>query len=165
MEKRTEIGTLGEFGLIKRLAAPFAEHQGWTQLGIGDDAALLDAANQLTVSSTELLIEGVHFDLSYTPLQHLGYKTVTVAVSDIAAMNAIPTQLMVSIGLSNRFSVEAVDELYAGIKAACEDYQIDLVGGDTTASPQGFILSVTALGVVDSAQVVTRAKALPNDVS
>jgi thiamine-monophosphate kinase len=164
MEKRTEIGTLGEFGLIKRLAAPFAQHQGWTKLGIGDDAALLEAANQLTVSSTELLIEGVHFDLSYTPLQHLGYKAVTVAVSDIAAMNAIPTQLMVSIGLSNRFSVEAVDELYAGIKAACEDYQIDLVGGDTTASPQGLILSVTALGVVDSAQVVTRSKAQPNDV-
>ena len=164
MEKRTEIGTLGEFGLIKRLAAPFSQHQGWTKLGIGDDAALLEAANQLTVSSTELLIEGVHFDLSYTPLQHLGYKAVTVAVSDIAAMNAIPTQLMVSIGLSNRFSVEAVDELYAGIKAACEDYQIDLVGGDTTASPQGLILSVTALGVVDSAQVVTRSKAQPNDV-
>ncbi len=164
MDKRTEIGTLGEFGLIKRLATPFEQHQGWTKLGIGDDAALLDTANQLTVSSTELLIEGVHFDLSYTPLQHLGYKLTTVAVSDIAAMNAIPTQLLVNIGLSNRFSVEAVEELYTGIKAACEDYQIDLVGGDTTASPQGLIISVTALGVVDSAQVVTRSKAQPNDV-
>lgn len=164
MEKRTEIGTLGEVGLIKRLSIPFNQHQGWTKLGIGDDAALLDAANQLTVSTTELLIEGVHFDLSYTPLQHLGYKIVTVAVSDIAAMNAVPTQLMISIGLSNRFSVEAVDELYAGIKNACTDYEIDLVGGDTTASPQGLIISVSALGVVDSAQVVTRGHAKPNDV-
>jgi len=111
MENRTEIGTLGEFGLIKRLATPFTQHQGWTKLGIGDDAALLDTSNQLTVTSTELLIEGVHFDLSYTPLQHLGYKIVTLAVSDIAAMNAIPTQVLIGIGLSNRFSVEAVDEL------------------------------------------------------
>jgi len=164
MEKRTEIGTLGEFGLIKRISIPFEQHQGWTKLGIGDDAALMDSANQLTISTTELLIEGVHFDLSYTPLQHLGYKIVTVAVSDIAAMNGIPTQLMVSIGLSNRFSVEAVDELYTGIKSACEDYQIDLVGGDTTASPQGLIISVTAIGVVDSNQAVTRSKAQPNDV-
>jgi thiamine-monophosphate kinase len=164
MEKRTEIGTLGEFGLIKRISIPFEQHQGWTKLGIGDDAALMDSANQLTISTTELLIEGVHFDLSYTPLQHLGYKIVTVAVSDIAAMNGIPTQLMVSIGLSNRFSVEAVDELYTGIKSACEDYQIDLVGGDTTASPQGLIISITAIGVVDSNQAVTRSKAQPNDV-
>jgi thiamine-monophosphate kinase len=164
MDKRTEIGTLGEFGLIKRLATPFVQHQGWTKMGIGDDAALLETANQLTVSTTELLIEGVHFDLSYTPLQHLGFKIVTVALSDIAAMNAIPTQVLISIGLSNRFSVEAVDELYAGIKTACDDYQIDLVGGDTTASPQGLIISVTALGVVASTQVVTRAKAQPNDV-
>ena len=164
MDKRTEIGTVGEFGLIKRLATPFVQHQGWTKMGIGDDAALLETANQLTVSTTELLIEGVHFDLSYTPLQHLGFKIVTVALSDIAAMNAIPTQVLISIGLSNRFSVEAVDELYAGIKTACDDYQIDLVGGDTTASPQGLIISVTALGVVASTQVVTRAKAQPNDV-
>jgi len=164
MEKRTEIGTLGEFGLIKRISIPFEQHQGWTKLGIGDDAALMDSSNQLTISTTELLIEGVHFDLSYSPLQHLGYKIVTVAVSDIAAMNGIPTQLMVSIGLSNRFSVEAVDELYTGIKSACEDYQIDLVGGDTTASPQGLIISVTAIGVVDSNQAVMRSKAQPNDV-
>jgi thiamine-monophosphate kinase len=164
MENRTEIGTLGEFGLIKRLSIPFEQHQGWTKLGIGDDAALLDSSSQLTLSTSELLIEGVHFDLSYTPLQHLGFKIVTVAVSDIAAMNGIPTQLIIGLGLSNRFSVEAVDELYAGIKSACEEYQIDLVGGDTTASPQGLIISVTALGVVDSSQVVTRSKAKPNDV-
>lgn len=164
MEKRTEIGSIGEFGLIKRLAEPFAAHQGWTKLGIGDDAALLDAANQWTVSSTELLIEGIHFDLSYTPLQHLGFKIVTAGLADIAAMNAIPAQIMIGLGLSNRFSVEAVEELYSGIKAACEEYQVDLVGGDTTASPQGLIVSIHAIGVVDAKQVVKRSGAKPNDV-
>jgi len=164
MENRTEIGSIGEFGLINRLAEPFAAHQGWTTIGIGDDAAVLNSGGKLTVTTTELLIEGVHFDLSYTPLLHLGYKIVSVALSDLAAMNAIPTQIVLGLGLSNRFSVEAVEELYRGVKNACEEYQIDLVGGDTTASPQGLIVSVTAIGVVDSTQLVKRAGAKPNDV-
>jgi thiamine-monophosphate kinase len=164
MENRTEIGSIGEFGLINRLAEPFAAHQGWTTLGIGDDAAVLNSGGKLTVTTTELLIEGVHFDLSYTPLLHLGFKIVSVALSDLAAMNAIPTQIVLGLGLSNRFSVEAVEELYRGVKNACEEYQIDLVGGDTTASPQGLIVSVTAIGVVDSTQLVKRAGAKPNDV-
>jgi thiamine-monophosphate kinase len=164
MENRTEIGSIGEFGLINRLAEPFAAHQGWTTIGIGDDAAVLNSGGKLTVTTTELLIEGVHFDLSYTPLLHLGFKIVSVALSDLAAMNARPTQIVLGLGLSNRFSVEAVEELYRGVKNACEEYQIDLVGGDTTASPQGLIVSVTAIGVVDSIQLVKRAGAKPNDV-
>jgi thiamine-monophosphate kinase len=164
MENRTEIGSIGEFGLINRLAEPFAAHQGWTTLGIGDDAAVLNSGGKLTVTTTELLIEGVHFDLSYTPLLHLGFKIVSVALSDLAAMNAIPTQIVLGLGLSNRFSIEAVEELYRGVKNACEEYQIDLVGGDTTASPQGLIVSVTAIGIVDSTQLVKRAGAKPNDV-
>jgi thiamine-monophosphate kinase len=152
MENRTEIGSIGEFGLINRLAEPFKSHQGWTSVGIGDDAAVLNSGGKLTVTTTELLIEGVHFDLSYTPLLHLGFKIVSVALSDLAAMNAIPAQLVLGLGLSNRFSVEAVEELYRGVKNACDEYQIDLVGGDTTASPQGLIVSVSAIGVVDSTQ-------------
>ncbi len=164
MENRTEIGSIGEFGLINRLADSFKSHQGWTKVGIGDDAAVLDSGGKLTVTTTELLIEGVHFDLSYTPLLHLGYKIVSVALSDLAAMNAIPAQLVLGVGLSNRFSVEAVEELYRGVKNACDEYKIDLVGGDTTASPQGLIISVSAIGVVDSPQLVKRTGAKPNDV-
>ncbi|AWL10244.1 Thiamine-phosphate kinase [Aquirufa nivalisilvae] len=164
MEKRTEIGSLGEFGLIQRLSEGFVSHQPWTILGIGDDAAGLEANGFKVVSTTELLIEGVHFDLSYTPLKHLGFKVVSIALSDIAAMNAIPAQLSVGLGLSNRFSVEAVEELYEGIKLACEEYKIDLVGGDTTSSPQGLIISVNALGLVAEDQLVKRSGAKPNDV-
>jgi thiamine-monophosphate kinase len=164
MENRTEIGSIGEFGLIDRLAEPFKSHQGWTSVGIGDDAAVLNSGGKLTVTTTELLIEGVHFDLSYTPLLHLGYKIVSLALSDLAAMNAIPAQLVLGLGLSNRFSVEAVEELYRGVKNACEEYKIDLVGGDTTASPQGLIISVSAIGVVDAPQLVKRSGAKPNDV-
>jgi thiamine-monophosphate kinase len=164
MENRTEIGSIGEFGLINRLADSFKSHQGWTKVGIGDDAAVLDSGGKLTVSTTELLIEGVHFDLSYTPLLHLGYKIVSIALSDLAAMNAIPAQLVLGVGLSNRFSVEAVEELYRGVKNACDEYKIDLVGGDTTASPQGLIISVSAIGVVDAPQLVKRTGAKPNDV-
>ncbi|MHA8054414.1 thiamine-phosphate kinase [Aquirufa nivalisilvae] len=164
MEKRTEIGSLGEFGLIQRLSEGFVSHQPWTILGIGDDAAGIEANGFKVVSTTELLIEGVHFDLSYTPLKHLGFKVVSIALSDIAAMNAIPAQLSVGIGLSNRFSVEAVEELYEGIKLACEEYKIDLVGGDTTSSPQGLIISVNALGLVAEDQLVKRSGAKPNDV-
>lgn len=164
MEKRTEIGSIGEFGLIKRIAANFQENHSWTKKGIGDDAAVLDASNTLVVTSTELFIEGVHFDLSYTPLQHLGFKLVSAVLSDIAAMNALPAQLTIGLGLSNRFSVEAVETLYAGIKLACEEYKIDLVGGDTTASPQGLIISMTALGRVEEGKLTTRSEAKPNDV-
>ncbi|MCZ2479860.1 thiamine-phosphate kinase [Aquirufa nivalisilvae] len=164
MEKRTEIGSLGEFGLIQRLSEGFESHQPWTILGIGDDAAGLEANGFKVVCTTELLIEGVHFDLSYTPLKHLGFKVVSIALSDIAAMNAIPAQLSVGLGLSNRFSVEALEELYEGIKLACEEYKIDLVGGDTTSSPQGLIISVNALGLVAEDQLVKRSGAKPNDV-
>jgi len=164
MDKRTEIGSIGEFGLIKRLAQAFQSTHPWTSLGIGDDAALLQADGMEVVSTTELLIEGVHFDLAYCPLTHLGFKVVSVALSDIAAMNAKPTQISIGLGLSNRFSVEAVEELYAGIKLACEEYKIDLVGGDTTASPNGLIISVSALGLVSSSELTKRSGAKANDV-
>jgi len=121
MEKRTEIGSVGEFGLINRIAKPFSSHQSWTKVGIGDDASVLDAEGMEVVSTIELLIEGVHFDFSYSPLPHLGYKIVSLALSDIAAMNAKPTQISIGLGLSNRFSVEAVEELYTGIQQACEE--------------------------------------------
>jgi thiamine-monophosphate kinase len=164
MEKRTEIGSIGEFGLIERIAQNFQDVHSWTKQGIGDDAAVLDSEGKLIVSSTELFIEGVHFDLSYTPLQHLGFKLVTAVLSDIAAMNALPSQITVGLGLSNRFSVEAIELLYSGIKLACEEYKVDLVGGDTTASPQGLIISMTALGLVEESKLTTRANAQPNDV-
>lgn len=164
MEKRTEIGSIGEFGLIERIAKPFLSHQSWTMIGIGDDAASLHANGLEVLSTTELLIEGVHFDLSYSPLPHLGFKIVSLVLSDIAAMNAKPTQISIGLGLSNRFSVEAVEELYTGIKQACEEYQVDLVGGDTTASPQGLIISISALGLVDANKLTKRSGAKPNDV-
>ncbi len=127
-EKRTEISELGEFGLIDQLAKGVQLKNPSTLKGIGDDAAVIDSGDLVTVVSTDLLLEGVHFDLSYSPLPHLGFKAVAVNVSDIAAMNAIPTQITVSIALSNRFSVEAVNALYEGIYAACEQYGVDLVG-------------------------------------
>ena len=154
---------LREAEVISVLQKIFTSTDPRIQVGIGDDAAVLKSADNI-VHSTELYIEGIHFDLAYSPLPHLGYKLISAALSDLAAMNALPKQVTLGLGLSNRFSVEAVDELYAGIKTACEDYQIDLVGGDTTASPQGLIVSVTANGVVDSTQVVTRSNAKPNDV-
>ena len=133
--------------------------------GIGDDAAVIDTgSDEYTLVSTDMLIEGVHFDLSYAPLKHLGFKAVAVNVSDIAAMNGTPRQITVSIGLSNRFSVEAIDELYAGIQAACEAYKVDLVGGDTSASRSGLVLSVTAIGTVKKDKIAYRSGAQPNDV-
>lgn len=164
MEKRTEIGEIGEFGLINRIAASFTEKQDWTDLGIGDDTAVLDPKGNKVVTTTELFIEGVHFDLGYTPLQHLGFKVVSVALSDIAAMNAIPAQMTIGLGLSNRFSVESVDALYEGIRLACDEYKVDLVGGDTTSSPQGLIISMTATGVVEAEKLVQRGTAKANDV-
>lgn len=164
MEKRTEIGEIGEFGLINHIASQFTEKQAWTDLGIGDDTAVLDPKGNKVVTTTELFIEGVHFDLGYTPLQHLGFKVVSVVLSDIAAMNAIPAQITIGIGLSNRFSVESVNALYEGIRLACEEYKVDLVGGDTTSSPQGLIISMTATGVVEAAKLVQRGTSKPNDV-
>ena len=164
MEKRTEIGEIGEFGLINHIASQLTEKQAWTELGIGDDTAVLDPKGNKVVTTTELLIEGVHFDLAYTPLQHLGFKAVSVVLSDIAAMNAIPTQVIIGLGLSNRFSVESVDALYEGIRLACEEYKVDVVGGDTTSSPQGLILSMTATGVVEDEKLVKRGTAKANDV-
>ncbi len=164
MEKRTEIGEVGEFGLINHIASKFTQKQDWTDLGIGDDTAVLDPKGNKVVTTTELFIEGVHFDLGYTPLQHLGFKVVSVVLSDIAAMNAIPAQITIGLGLSNRFSVESVDALYEGIQLACEEYKVDLVGGDTTSSPQGLIISMTATGVVEADKLVQRGTAKPNDV-
>lgn len=163
--ERTELKELGEFGLISRISADIVHLNKETVTGIGDDAAVINTGtDRFTLISTDMLIEGVHFDLSYVPLQHLGYKAVAVNISDIAAMNGIPKQITVSLALSSRFSVEAVDALYAGIKAACKQYNVDLVGGDTTTSKSGLILSVTVLGLVDKTKVVYRHTAQPNDI-
>ena len=164
MEKRSEIAQLGEFGLIDRIASHFASNNASTQKGIGDDAAVIDAGNDFLLVSTDMLLEGVHFDLSYTPLKHLGYKAVAVNVSDIAAMNGKPEQITIGLGISNRFSLEAIDEFYEGIKAACDDYGVDLVGGDTTSSSSGMIISITALGRVDKDKVVYRSGAKNHDI-
>ncbi|GJM28702.1 MAG: thiamine-monophosphate kinase [Cyclobacteriaceae bacterium] len=162
---RTELDNLGEFKLIEHLASQFTQKQQSTLLGIGDDAAVLipDANCNLLVTS-DMLLEGVHFDLSYTPLKHLGYKAIAVNISDIAAMNGICTQVTVNIGLSNRFSLEAIDALYEGIQMACSHYQCDLVGGDTTSSVTGLIISVTALGYVGNDRLVKRSGAKHNDL-
>jgi thiamine-monophosphate kinase len=164
MNKRTEISDLGEFGLIDRLKEGLVKRQNTTVYGIGDDAAVIDSGDHFTLISTDMLVEGVHFDLSYTPLKHLGYKAVAVNVSDIAAMNGIPQQITVSIGLSNRFSVEAIEELYEGIKVACEHYRVDLVGGDTTSSHSGLIVSVTAMGTVAKEKIAYRSGAKDKDI-
>jgi len=142
-EARTEISSLGEFGLIEHLTKNIELQNASSILGVGDDAAVIDHFGKQTVVTSDLLIEGVHFDLIYTPLKHLGYKSVVVNLSDIYAMNATPTQIVVSLGLSNRFSVEALDEFYEGIYAACEKYEVDLVGGDISSSQKGFIISIT----------------------
>ena len=158
--KRTEIGSLGEFGLIEAITKNVKLRNESSEKGIGDDAAIIDyGAASKTVVSTDMLIEGVHFDLSYTPLKHLGYKAVVVNVSDIMAMNAIPRQITVSIALSNRFSLEAVEELYAGINLACEIYNVDLIGGDTTSSLSGLVISVTAIGEGKEGKIVYRNEA------
>jgi thiamine-monophosphate kinase len=162
----TDLSKIGEFALIDRLAAAtIGGRQASTLKGIGDDAAVLDVGQgRVQVITTDLLLEGIHFDLSYCPLQHLGYKAVAVNISDIAAMNALPTQITVSLGLSSRFPVEAVDELYKGIAAACEAYSVDLIGGDTSASRQGLIISITAIGTAAKEEVVYRSGAKPGEV-
>ncbi|MEP5611510.1 MAG: thiamine-phosphate kinase [Cyclobacteriaceae bacterium] len=163
-EKRTEIGELGEFGLIEKLSEGFEPTNKETVKGIGDDAAVIDSGEKYTLISTDMLLEGVHFDLAYMPLQHLGYKAVAVNVSDIAAMNGVPKQVTVSLGLSNRFSVEAVELIYEGVKNACTEYEVDLVGGDTTSSGAGLVISVSILGEVVKERVVYRSQAMENDI-
>ena len=163
-QTRTEIASLGEFGLIERLAKKNITINPSTVKSIGDDAAVIENGDKLTVISTDLLIEGIHFDLMYTPLKHLGYKAITVNVSDIYAMNAQPKQVTVSIALSNRFSVEAVEEIYEGIYAACKHYEVDLVGGDTTSSPRGLVISVTAIGQGERDKLVYRNGAKVGDL-
>ena len=164
MENRTEISTLGEFGLIEHLTKNFEIQNVSTVLGVGDDAAVIDHFGKQTIVTTDLLIEGIHFDLMYTPLKHLGYKSVVVNVSDVYAMNATPTQITISIGFSNRFSVEALDEFYEGVYIACEKYGVDLVGGDTSSSDKGFIISVTAIGEVSPDKFVKRSTAQKGDL-
>ncbi|MDG1915055.1 MAG: thiamine-phosphate kinase [Crocinitomix sp.] len=164
MENRTELDELGEFGLIEKLTACFENNHPSTIKGIGDDAAVIDTGDKYQVVTTDMLVEGVHFDLSYVPLKHLGYKAVVVNLSDIYAMNAEATQITVSIAASNRFSVEALEELYSGIKTACELYNVDLVGGDTTSSTSGLVISVTALGEVAKDKIVYRSGASENDL-
>ncbi len=162
---RTDISQLGEFGLIDRIHQRFPLQNDSSLVGIGDDAAVVDTGGRhYTLISTDMLLEGVHFDLAYVPLVHLGYKAVAVNVSDIAAMNGVCQQITVSIGLSNRFSVEAVDALYEGIRLACENYKTDLVGGDTTSSASGLVISITAIGTVAKEKLTRRRGAAANDI-
>ena len=162
--KRTDVNQLGEFGLIEHLTQKARLVNRSSKKGIGDDAAVIDNGRFLTVVSTDMLVEGIHFDLMYTPLKHLGHKSVVVNLSDIYAMNATPKQITVSIALSNRFSVEALEELYEGIHLACQKYGVDLVGGDTTSSPKGLYISVTAIGQAERTKIVYRNKAKVGDV-
>lgn len=164
MSQRTEIASLGEFGLIEHLTKNIDIKNASTLLGVGDDGAVIDHFGRQTVISSDLLVEGIHFDLSYTPLKHLGYKSVIVNLSDIYAMNAVPTQILLNIGFSNRFSLEALDEFYAGVYAACEAYNVDLIGGDTSSSQKGFIISVTAIGEAAPESFVKRSGAQVNDL-
>ncbi|HEX2608684.1 MAG TPA: thiamine-phosphate kinase [Flavisolibacter sp.] len=161
---RTEVSSMGEFGLIDHLTRNIEIHNASTIIGVGDDAAVIDHFGKQTVITNDLLIEGVHFDLMYTPLKHLGYKTIVVNVSDLCAMNATPTQVVLGLAFSNRFSVEALDEFYEGVYAACERYGVDLIGGDTTTSQKGFIISCTAIGEVTPDQYVKRSTAQKGDL-
>lgn len=162
--KRTDVNVLGEFGLIDHLTKTTRLTNRSTKRGIGDDAAVIDNKGFLTVVSTDALVEGIHFDVAYTPLKHLGYKAVVVNLSDIYAMNAIPKQITVSIALSNRYSVEALEELYQGIHLACKIYNVDLVGGDTTSSPKGLYISVTAIGQGEKEKLTYRDGAKVGDI-
>lgn len=164
MNNRTEISSLGEFGLIDHLTKNFEIQHASTILSIGDDAAVIDHFGKQTVITSDMLVEGIHFDLMYTPLKHLGYKSVIVNLSDIYAMNATPTHITLSIAFSNRFSVEALDEFYEGVYAACEKYNVDLIGGDTCSSQKGFIISITALGEITPEKIVKRSGAKQGDL-
>ncbi len=162
--QRTEINEYGEFGLIDYLTQNITLKDPTSKLGVGDDAAIMEYGDRQTLATTDLLLEGIHFDLSYCPLKHLGYKSAIVNFSDICAMNGRPTQLLVSIGISKRFSVEDIAELYDGMLAACEAYGVDLVGGDTSASLTGLTLSLTCIGEVEKGKAVTRSGAQKNDL-
>jgi len=163
-KQQTNISELGEFGLIERLTKDIQLKNSSTIKGVGDDAAILDYGNEQIVVSTDLLTEGVHFNLMYVPLKHLGYKAVIVNLSDVCAMNAVPKQIVVSIAVSGKFSVEAIEELYSGIYLACNKYGVDLVGGDTTSSLTGLTISITVLGEVEKEKVVMRNGAKSNDL-
>jgi thiamine-monophosphate kinase len=164
MENRTEISSLGEFGLIEHLTKNIELQNASSIVGVGDDAAVIDHFGKQTVITSDMLVEGVHFDLMYTPLKHLGYKSVIVNLSDIYAMNATPTQIILNIAISNRFSIEALDEFYNGVYTACEKYGVDLIGGDTSSSQKGFIISVTAIGEVTPNNYVKRNTAKKGDL-
>ena len=164
MTNRTEISSLGEFGLIDHLTKNFEIQNASTVLSIGDDAAIIDHFGKQTVITSDMLVEDIHFDLMYTPLKHLGYKSVIVNLSDVYAMNATPTHITLNIAFSNRFSVEALDEFYEGVYAACEKYNVDLIGGDTSSSQKGFIISVTAIGEIAPEKIVKRSGARQGDL-
>lgn len=162
--KQTEISSLGEFGLIDKLTKDFPIRNNGTKLGVGDDAAILDFGEKEALVTTDLLLEGIHFDLRYVPLKHLGYKAAIVNFSDIYAMNGQPKQITVSLGVSSRFTLEHIEELYAGIRHACEIYGVDLVGGDTSASVTGLVISITCLGECAKGEAVKRSGAKPTDI-
>lgn len=161
---RTELSSLGEFGLIKHLTQFIEIKNESTIKGIGDDAAVIDYKNKQTVVSTDMLVESVHFDLAYMPLKHLGFKSVSVNLSDIYAMNATPKQITISLAISNRFSVEALEELYAGFMMACKKHNVDIIGGDTTTSKSGLVISITAIGEAESNEIVYRNTAKEGDL-
>jgi thiamine-monophosphate kinase len=163
-KKPTQLSDIGEFGLIDRLTQDIILKHKSSLKGVGDDAAVIDCGNTCRVLTTDMLTEGIHFDLMYTPLKHLGYKAVIVNLSDVYAMNAIPQQITVSIGISSKFSVEAIEELYSGIHLACEQYNVDLVGGDTVSSLSGLIISVTAIGEAKKEEIKYRSGAQSNDL-
>lgn len=164
MSKRTEISTLGEFGLIRHLTDQIELKNESSVLGIGDDAAILDYKDKQVLVTTDLLLEGIHFDLTYVPLKHLGYKSAVVNFSDIYAMNGTPKQITVSIGISKRFSVEDLEEFYSGVKLACEIYGVDIVGGDTSASLTGLAISITCIGEGEKESIVRRSGAKETDL-
>lgn len=160
----TPISALGEFGLIRHLTESFSLKNASSELTVGDDAAVINPEGKKVILSTDILAEGVHFNLGYVPLKHLGYKAVVVNLSDIAAMNATPTQILVSVAVSSRFPVEALEEIYSGIQLACDRYKVDLAGGDTTSSTSGLFLNITAVGLADQASIVSRKGAKPHDL-
>ena len=163
-EGRTELSAMGQFALIDRLTDGFARHHKSTVKGVGDDCAVLGTGKKKTVVTTDTLVEGIHFDMMYTPLKHLGYKAVAISLSDICAMNATPKQVLVSIAVSNRYSVEAMEELYAGIRTCCDRYDVDLVGGDIASSRLGMVITTTAIGEVDSDKITYRSGAKMHDL-
>ena len=163
-KKIRTIEEMGEFGLIDHLTSGFENRQESTHIGVGDDAAVIDHGTYVQVITTDLLLEGVHFDLVYTPLKHLGYKAVVVNLSDVYAMNAAPRQITVSLGISGKFSVEALEEFYEGVKLACEKFNVDLVGGDTSGSMTGLVITVTAIGTALKEELALRSKALNNQL-